>query len=347
MAVMSKNQYISVGFLIIGFLLGGGLVEAKKAELQFHSHPRPNPQRGPTKVFINIFVIDIRAVHDVRQTFSVDFGMVAQWKDPRLAKGAKKKILSYWQEDLEEIWNPMIQVQNQYELKKHFKDEVKVDSKGNVIYRQRYSGELSSKLDLKDFPFDEQILPIRLLSVDHGPKEVQFIFNEEKMGRSEDLTISNWEIGPGKVFVDFYEFKGQSQQISRFNYIFQAKRRAKFYNWRIIFPMILIVIMSWAVFWIDPKIPAPQFTVSSSAVLTLIIFQFSMTDLSPQIPYLTRMDRLGISALVLVFFSLVECVVTGSLAQFGKLRLARKVDFYSRIVFPILFVMALVASFLI
>ena len=49
--------------------------------------------------------------------------------------------------------------------------------------------------------------------------------------------------------------------------------------------------MSWAVFWINPRYLPAQVGVSTSAVLTLIAFQFSLGYLLPKVSYLTRADR--------------------------------------------------------
>jgi hypothetical protein len=53
-------------------------------------------------------------------------------------------------------------------------------TKGNV---QRFYGERSFPLDLKDFCFDQQMLPVKAASVRYAPDELMFALNEQLTGQ--------------------------------------------------------------------------------------------------------------------------------------------------------------------
>ena len=142
---------------------------------QENAFDRPDPKGIPTKVYIGMYVIDISQISDVDQSFTVDFHVMAKWKDPRLAvKNSKSSIAR--KVPLESIWNPDVRLYNLRNINKLYKDIVEIRSDGTVIYRQRGYGNFSMPMKLKNFPFDKQILPIELFSR-FGPEDISFIIN--------------------------------------------------------------------------------------------------------------------------------------------------------------------------
>jgi len=107
----------------------------------------------------------------------------------------------------------------------------------------------------------------------------------------------------------------------------------------------MIIFMSWTVFWLDPRLLATQVGLSASVIVILTIFQLNLGNYLPKISYLTRMDRFVLGALILVFLALVETVTSGALAEAGKPGLAKKIDQWARIVFPIAFIFVLAFAF--
>ena len=53
-----------------------------------------------------------------------------------------------------------------------------------------------------------------------------------------------------------------------------VKRDTSYFKYKVIFPLVLIVMMSWMVFWIDPSLVATQISVSVTAMLTMIAYRF-------------------------------------------------------------------------
>src|SRR4051812_36284102 len=55
-------------------------------------------------------------------------------------------------------------------------------------------------------------------------------------------------------------------------------------------PLVLIVMMSWAVFWIDPNTSNSQISIAVTSMLTLIAYRFAVDGQLPRLPYMTRLD---------------------------------------------------------
>ncbi len=117
------------------------------------------------------------------------------------------------------------------------------------------------------------------------------------------------------------------------------------YILKVIFPLVLIVMMSWAGFWIDPVNANSQISVAVTSMLTLIAYRFTVDTQLPRLPYMTRLDVLFLVSTLLVFFSLIEVLVTTILDNNGQTQLAKTVDRYCRVIFPVIFTIALIGIF--
>jgi Neurotransmitter-gated ion-channel transmembrane region len=103
--------------------------------------------------------------------------------------------------------------------------------------------------------------------------------------------------------------------------------------------------MSWTVFWIDPVHSNAQISVAVTSMLTLIAYRFAVDSQLPRLPYMTRLDSFIFASTVLVFFSLIEVLITTILENRQQTARAKKIDRYCRIIFPALFATASVAIF--
>jgi hypothetical protein len=325
--------------LVISILICLFIIDAKADESQKIGTTRPDPEGTPTEVKVSFYVINIESIDNVGQHYTVDFVLTLSWQDDRLADSPGMM-------ELNEVWNPIAYIFNSREIKKLMPEIVYISDKGNVFYVQRFYGKLTSPFDLKSFPFDEQTLPITFVSMGYGPEEVRFIFDAEHSGRDEKFSISDWDIssGVGKVGV----YKGPSPRrknnmylFSRVDYEMKAQRFSFFYLWKVVVPIMIIVFMSWAVFWIDPSHFAPQIGLATTSILTNVAFILSLGYVLPPVSYLTKMDYLVYSSLSLVFLAFLEAIITSKLAASGKKKLALRFDRLSRWVFPVLFIIVL------
>jgi hypothetical protein len=306
---------------------------------------RPDPEGTPTKVYIGIYLIDIISVDDVHQSFKADFWGILRWNDPRLAIANPSETQMLRHFDLEEIWHPMALIINQRSLSKYYDDYFRVDPAGNVQYMQRFYGEVSSPFELKDFPFDEQKLTLQLGSVRYGPDDIEFILDQQRIGMRDQLVLTGWSIGPAKAELKTEYLKVQDRDLARVDFIIEITRQEIFYIIKALIPLVLIIFMAWAVFFIDPTMIGPQIGIPTSSVFALILFNHRMSMLLPRVSYLTRLDRFILFSIILVFITLGESVLTAMLAQKGKKELALKIDKLAWRVYILLFAGVILYSF--
>ncbi|MCF6171196.1 MAG: hypothetical protein L3J66_09490 [Bacteroidales bacterium] len=307
------------------------------AQTENFPQSRPAANLGPTKVFVSLYIIDIEDIDDKDQSFTADIVVRLKWTDQRLA-GIKGTL------PLNAIWHPNIQIFNLRDVDLRFPQRVSILDGATVQYTQRYYARFSNHLDFKEFPFDEQILSISLLAFGFTPAEVEMIF--EIAGGTEKFSISDWKIeavGAENSTIKADLFNDGTEVITRpkLDYQLRASRHIQYYWWKVLAPLMVILFLSWAVFWIDPAQVGAQIGVAGTSILTLIAFLFRLENLLPPVSYLTNMDHFIFAALVLVFVAYLEALVSTTFALKGKKEFALKLDFLFRIAYPVVFLLIL------
>jgi hypothetical protein len=206
-----------------------------------------------------------------------------------------------------------------------------------VRYFQRYYGALASYHSLHDFPFDKQRIVISLFPIDSPENEVQLADDEGFTGRRDLFNISDWTIEAVKGSVKRQKSKTSDNFLSRYDFEITARRITKFYVWKVILPLCLIVAMSWCVFWIAPSRSDVQIGLSTTSMLTLIAFIFATTNMVPALGYLTRLDQFIIGSTILVFMALLQSVTTSYLDATKREKVSLYIDRLCRVAFPLAF----------
>lgn len=293
----------------------------------------------PQDILVYIDLLNLSSVNSVDQTFDANFYFELTWKDDSLGHaGPGSKMMS-----LANIWNPEIQILNQQRIQHTFNRQAEVYPDGTVVYRQRVFGTFSQPLNLRSYPFDQQTIQIKLVPAGFSPNKVRLIIDDTS-GIAKDLSIPDWKVLNWEVRSEEIGIGQKNIRLSMAMLSIELKRHPKFFVIKVLLPLVLIVFMSWTVFWINPMNTAPQISVSITAMLTLIAFQFSMTSMLPPLALLTKLDWFVIYTTFLVFFSLLEAVYTTGLASSGRLEEALRLDRKARWVFPVLFLLALIDS---
>jgi hypothetical protein len=306
--------------------------------------PRPGAEAGPTRVFVGAQFADITRIDSASQTFSANVALVLRWRDPTLAhRDARTRTHA-----LADVWHPRWLVANEGEsLRRSLPETVDVAPDGTVVHRQRLVGTFSQSLDLRRFPFDHETFRVHLVLLGHRPEEIEFAPDPvavaagvpEAIGIAGALTLQDWEITSVGARARPYAV-ASGVELAGYALEFSASRRVQHYILKVLLPLLLIVLMSWAVFWIDPSQTAPQASVAVTSMLTLIAHRFAVGADVPKLPYLTLLDELILAGTLLVFFSIVEVLATTTLAARGRAATAHAIDRRARWAFPLAFVLA-------
>src|SRR6266481_3770174 len=301
---------------------------------------RPRAQDGPTQVSVGIWIADITTIDSAQQSFTAEIAVVLRWKDPRLAHTGSG-VVRY---PLEQVWHPRVTIVNETNSVSHkFPDSVEVEPDGTVNYRQRYAGAFTQPLRLQSFPFDRQTFRVQLVAVRYRPNEVRFVPDQDWIRNGlrqaggiaplitlPDWTLEKWETKPlTYALAPGFEY-------SSYAFEFTASRNVQHYIWKVILPLILIVAMSWSVFWVAATEVSAQLSVATTSMLTLIAYRFAIDHQLPALPYTTSLDTFILMSTLLVFFSFIEVLITTILEGKHRNKQAIRIDRFCRVIFPVI-----------
>lgn len=123
--------------------------------------------------------------------------------------------------------------------------------------------------------------------------------------------------------------------VAGFTVSFMADRRLQHYIAKVIVPLLLIIMMSWAAFWLHTSLSASQISIAVTSMLTLIAYRSAVGSETPKLPYLTNMDVFILASSILVLLTLIEVIVTTTRASAKRGDLAERITFHSRYLFPL------------
>ena len=296
----------------------------------------------PLDITIGLHVVNLAAINEVSEQFELNAYMFERWVDKRLAytpEGPQDQKRNY---ALGQIWIPQLEMINAVSPRSRQEISIMVSPDGTVRFAERLVVTLSSSFHLRRFPFDQQ----QLLVIIHpfladGPR-LRFELNNESTWTASEFTsftsLAQWHLtGLRSQLLDVATYGGMTVPEARFE--IDVTRRSSFYLWKVFIPLLLMVFLSWAVFWIEASDLANQVQVAVTTILTVIAFAFAISATMPRLPYLTYIDAFFLECYIFVFLAVVE-LMTVHVTHRSELRrdLGLQIRRYSRFVIPATFV---------
>lgn len=153
--------------------------------------------------------------------------------------------------------------------------------------------EFRNNFQLRAFPFDKQVLNLKFVGVDTG----QFIdftdFTEQRITDFlKKVKIPGWQVLGYDLKSGLYQGPTyyKDSYASSIDINIEIQRSYQFYIFKIIIPIILILMICWSVLWIHPKELESRLTITIVCLLSLIAYNFVIEKDLPKLAYLTIMD---------------------------------------------------------
>jgi len=301
----------------------------------------PNPS-GPTKIYVSLVINNISEVNAASETIKADIFFTFKWKDPRLAHNGKRRRMT----STDVSWDPLLTITNRLNITKSLPDEPVILGDGTIIYMQRVFGEFMQDFELKNFPMDIQTFRITLVAIGASAEEIEIEPDPEfQSGISDYLKLLDWKILDWKYDVSPYIFMKGESALPSITFSMRAQRESGFYFLVYVIPLVLIILMSFTVFWLNPELASSQISIATTSMLTLIAYRYIVVGSLPKISYFTRMDIFVLGSSILIFITFLQAILTASLMNKGNKTLAIKIDFYCRWIFPLLYLIVCLIAF--
>jgi hypothetical protein len=263
----------------------------------------------PIDVTIGLHVINLASIDEVSEQFQLDAYMFERWSDKRLAytpQGLQDQARNYAKD---QIWTPQLEMINASSPRSRAEVSLTVSPDGTVRYVERIIVTLSSRFELRRFPFDRQRLKIIIHPFLANGPHIKFKLDENSTWTASEFesfsSLAQWHLtGLHSELLTAPAYGGLTVPEARFE--IGVTRRSSFYLWKVFLPLLLMVFLSWAVFWIEASDLSNQVQVAVTTILTVIAFAFAISATMPRLPYLTYIDAFFLECYIYVFLAVVE-----------------------------------------
>ena len=128
--------------------------------------------------------------------------------------------------------------------------------------------------------------------------------------------------------------------VSEARFEISVARRYGFYLWKVFLPLLLMVVVSWSVFWFDPSEVSSQVTIAVTTILTIIAFALAISLTLPRVPYLTFADAFFLACYIFAFLAMLEVTAVHIAYRNQRRDLARTIPRTARWLVPAAFVVS-------
>lgn len=308
----------------------------------------PPPDSIPLHVNILLHVNKIYDINTIDETYKIDGYLEYSWFDSRLTDTLTGV---YENEQVDELmnkafWFPAFEIINIQGEKEVPNKSVEISSGGKVSYYERFFGTFDTYMDFKKFPFDDQHFKIEIEAFSYDTTKVVFKNLGVIIGNSKRIFTEEWGIlGKPKVSIILHEYPvvESKEYYSRAVFEIDAKRLIGYYLWEVLFPLFIIILASFVIFWI--KDFGTQIGIGFTLMLTVVAFNFYSASILPKLPYQTFIETVIFIGYVFIFLGILAVIVNYRLyGDKDKEEFNRLIKIF-RYVFPVTFIVVIVLMF--
>jgi hypothetical protein len=303
------------------------------------------PGVRPAVVRPSFQLIAIHKIDDEAETVEFSGVLTLVWTDSRQAfdpalEGVAEKFYhgGYQFNELSPAWYPQVVLGNAAGVNDIEEVLLRVKPDGTSTLIQPVHAVARSRMNLRRYPFDQQRLEVVFGVLGFDIREVILVpdagaaFADLSKTQVPQWNITGFEASTRSVVATHAAPKGN---LSAFVLTIDLRRQPFFMVRLVILPLMLIVVLSWSVFWMDRMSLGDRMSVSFVGILTSVAYQAMVSDIIPQIAYVTFINAfMSFSFLVMCATAAVNLVV-GEFDRRGNSQRGDLVDHRCRWIFPL------------
>ncbi|XP_053398898.1 glycine receptor subunit alpha-2-like [Mercenaria mercenaria] len=287
----------------------------------------------PTNVTIQVTIHDMHSISEAKMEYSIDVFLRLWWRDPRLdfhGNTTSVTKLELDSKNADNVWQPDIFFENE---KRAYVHNVMATNKlmhilknGTVIYSIRLSLSLTCTMLLQYYPFDSQRCPITIQSFGYTKDNIDLHWHDTNPILAEHLEMPQFMLQEDEIVTSDYESPySETGTFSTLKAELVLTRKVGFYFLQVFVPSILLVVLSWVSFWVDPNAVPARVSLGVTCVLTMTTQSSGIRQSLPPVSYVKAIDVWMFVCLLFVFAALLEFAYVNVL-QRKKSKMAIKPD---------------------
>lgn len=305
----------------------------------------PPMNERPVIVWADFQLNGISNIDDEAETFEFTGILTFRWTDRRQAfdpaeAGVNEKIFqgNYQFNEVSPGWFPQEFLVNQAGTYEKDGVVLRVKPDGTNVLVQTVSAVAKSLFVVRRYPFDRQQLEARFELLGFDQEEVVFRRESDAQIQSNAaIRLSQWNIEQVGCSVENRPAGDSTRRGAASTLVLSIDvRRESFFMLRlVVLPLMVIVLLSFSVFWMDRSSLGDRINVSFIGILTGVAYQIVMGDIMPHISSFSLINAfLNIS-----FFTMCATVginlIVGALDKKGMIETGDRLDRRCRWIFPL------------
>ncbi len=316
------------------------------------------PGDRPLEVLMGFNLVNITDVGEKEETLDFDGAIYLEWNDPRLAYAPEAYGMpedwspgdystvptrvyqgDFAVKELFEGWRPHVVIPNGIGNRNATNMAISVWPDGHVRYSESFYAKVETPMDLRRFPFDTQQLEVFFHPFLYERHELVLV-PDDRLARTwnQNLGIADWSrqgVTMLERATDIAYLDDARSAVSEFVVTVEVKRRPTHMIISIILPMILLVSLTWCVFWMDNETLANRVNITFIGILSVVAYYFVILNNVPEVSYLTFIDAFIISTFLILAAGVVVTVVVENYDREDKQEWSARVDRICRWAFPL------------
>ncbi len=325
-----------------------------RASAQIAAVIGPPQGGGPTPVLAEFHLQDIDAIDDESETISFAGSLILRWKDTRQVfdsaeTGVPELIFNDLGGlmDVHPIWLPTVDLLNAAGPLDVRSEMLRITPDGTCTLMRSLNGSAKSRMDLSRFPFDEQQMEINLRI--HGLYPQEAFLEPSGHGAYFDqgsLRVPQWDVRGASMRKEAIvtTVLGAHVNVPVLAVSIDIARDPVHILRLVLFPLAVIVVLSWGVFWMDRSSLGDRMGVSFVGILTAVTYQVLLSDVLPDISYTTFIHAFINFSFFTMALSVPVNLLVGIFDQRGRTDRGDRLDRVCRWAFPTGYVLLLAIS---
>ncbi len=290
---------------------------------------------NPLNVGIGIHIDQVTSVDQKAENYGAVVVLRAEWTDPALAFDRNEVGREF------QVFNPSVLadharalnavipafvIHNQQSNKWIHESAASLSYDGNVVYVEKSSLTLQAPhFDFRKYPFDTQEFFFEVVSV--FPSEyVTYYPLVEFSGLGDLLGEEEWILDNARV--EHSKVIGLSgRESDQIALAFEGHRHLTYYVIRVFLPMLVLITVGWALFFLDEY--RRRIEIAGGNLLVFVAFNWAISADLPKLGYLTFLDFILQCMFLMTGALIVFNVALRKLKVSGREGGARKLDNYA------------------
>ena len=310
-------KFIKKILFAIGFFFFGFNSQAESSE------------NAKDSVKVGVFITSLYDINYIQQSFNVDFWIWFNWNNDSLFP-MKTAMIS-----------------NAKSSTRNFEEAQRISHVNTS--NEFCQATIKENWNLKNFPFDNQVLKIIIEENDSDSDALRFIADKANTKFDESIVLTDWKIkninieSGTKAYKTNFGFADSKSDTSIFSTVEVKMDLHRTGTWglfaKLVTGVYVAFFVSMLVFWIDPVEVDPRFGLSVGSLFAAVANKYVIDSIIPETAAFTLVDKIHVTCFVGILFTMILSVLSLAMYKKNKELKSKKLDKISFYVLLVSFVL--------